>query len=155
MNVKTFFHTFIRAESVAAILYRSHLTSISITHQPLLCHIARIEEKHRDDWRALYQQIFHEPAPRFLPSQYAARLLGWILNIFGERAILRAECLIERHAINIYTRSLHQIHDPRVRSVLTRVLKDEASHQALDTLLREDKQDEEEHLEKMQEVLVN
>ena len=153
MNLERLVKKFIRVESMAVVLYRSHLQRLPVALQPLICHIMRVEEKHRDDWKNMYQDFFHTPAPFFFVSEFAAYLLASILNFFGEWAILHGECFVEQIAIREYTRTLRSIHHPEIKRMIQTILQDEKQHQHLDALLREDLQDEEEHLHDMREAL--
>lgn len=140
-------------ETMAAALYRCHLSAVDVPLQPLLWHFLCVEEKHRDDLRHVYKKLFHHPAPTFGLFAFVATCLGTLLNLLGERAILRGECILERQAVKDYTSFLKDLTHPEVKTVLHQILKDEKMHPSLTEMFQRFRQDEKDHIREMESLL--
>lgn len=144
---------FLRLETFAEALYRQHLRVLPKEHHVLFTHFADIEAHHRQLFQEIYETIHKQPAPRFRLSLWGIRIAMSVLHLFGQKAILRFECWVERRAVRDYTAALGWLSDPRITKVVKMILKEEQAHLPLVELFCEFRADEETHIRKMTALL--
>lgn len=111
----------------------------------------KTEEQHRRTFERLYCQMAGvKRHPRFPVSLFCLRLFAHSLRFVGFRAICRFECAIERKAIADYEEALRVVYDPKLRTIIREILRDEKDHQSLPSLLAHFQKEEMHHIRVME-----
>ena len=153
MNLARLVKKFLRLETMAVLLYSHHEACVAPELRPMMREFTEIEETHRHAFARLYTQLTHKPAPSLPFTRALTKRLALFLERLGVRAMLTFECEFEARAVQDYTKALASVNDPRVKSVVESVLKDELSHKSFDELLHIFREHEERHISKMENEL--
>lgn len=145
--------TFLHLETIAAALYTEHLRSTTLSLRPLFQEFVEIETRHRALFAHYYRSLYGPKIPTFPFSVFGCRFISKFLQCFGTKAILRFECWIESLAIRDYTDALDWIEEPNLRKLIHEVLRDEHDHLPLTEALLQFREDESEHIRRMQQVI--
>ncbi len=153
MNLVRLVKKFLRLETMAVLLYSHHEACVAPELRPMMHEFTKIEETHRLAFARLYTQLTSKPAPRLRFTCAFTKRLALFLERLGVRAMLKFECEFEARAVQDYTKALQLIKDPRAKTVVESILKDELSHKSFDELLHIFREHEERHISKMENEL--
>lgn len=144
---------FLRLETLAETLYAQHLPSVGRELRPLFEEFVRVETRHRELFAHYYRTLYGDPVPTFRLSIFGCRLISIVLHLFGTKAVLRFECWIESLAVSDYTDALEWIEEPTLRRLIHEVLRDEMDHLPFTEALLQFREDEAEHIQRMQKII--
>lgn len=143
---------FLRLETLAETLYTEHLPYASREFRPLFEEFVRVETRHRELFTHYYRTLYGQNVPTFRFSVFGCRTISKILHLFGMKVVIHFECWIESQAIQDYTDALDWIEEPTLRRLIHEVLRDETDHLPFTEALLQFREDEAEHIRRMNAV---